>query len=49
MLNQLYTMRATLILDVGTGKQGGRWSDTFIDRVFPVKERTQSLERKVCF
>ena len=48
-LGQPYTMRATLILDIGAGGQGGRWSDAFIERVFPARERSQSLDREVRF
>jgi len=46
---QLYTLRATLIFEVGDGGQSGRWSDAFIERVFPVRERSQSLEREIRF
>lgn len=46
---QLHAVRATLIFEVGNGVQGGRWSDAFIERVFPERERTQSLEREVRF
>jgi hypothetical protein len=46
---QLYTLRATLILAVGEGAPGGRWSDAFVERVFPARERSQSLEREVRF
>jgi hypothetical protein len=47
--NQPYTVRATLVLDVGHGGPSGHWSDTFLERVFPVRERSQSLEREVRF
>jgi len=44
-----YTVRATLVLDVGSGGPGGAWSEAFIERVFPLRERSQSLEREVRF
>ena len=40
---RIYRVRATLTLDVGNGGQGGWWSDAFIERVFPVGERTRAL------
>jgi hypothetical protein len=46
---EIYAVRATLILNVGDGAQGARWSDSFVERVFPAGERTQRLERKVRF
>ena len=48
-LNQPYTVRATLILDVGNGGQSGYWSDAFIERVFPIRERSQSVTREIRF
>ena len=42
-LNHPYQVRATAVLDVGNGGQAGYWSDAFIERVFPVRSRTQSL------
>jgi hypothetical protein len=44
-----YRLRATLILDVGNGGQSGMWSDAFIERVFPVAERSQSRVKEVTF
>ena len=46
---QLHTVRATLIFDTGNGGQGGRWSEPFIERIFPLRERSQSLDRAVRF
>jgi len=46
---QLYTVRATSIFDTGNGGQGGRWSEPFIERIFPLRERSQSLDREVHF
>jgi hypothetical protein len=48
-LNHPYTVRATLILDVGSGGQSGYWSDAFIERVFPIRERSQSVTREIRF
>lgn len=44
-----YRVRGTLSLDVGYGGQSGMWSDAFIERVFPVADRSQSLVREVTF
>ena len=48
-LDRPYTVRATFILDVGSGDQSGHWSDTFIERVFPIRERAQSVTREIRF
>ena len=48
-LNRSYLVRATITLDVGHGGLAGLWSDTFIERVFPARERSQSLEKEVRF
>ena len=44
-----HTVRATLTLDVGSGSMGARWSDTFVERVFPRAERSQALEKDIGF
>jgi len=44
-----YRVRATLTLDVGNGGQRGWWSDAFIERVFPVEERTRTLVSDAAF
>ena len=44
-----YTVRATLTLDVGSGSLGARWSDTFVEGVFPRAERSQALEKDIGF
>lgn len=44
-----YRLRSTLMLDIGMGGQSGYWSDTFIERTFPVRERVQTLEGTVRF
>lgn len=49
VLARPYTVRATLILAIGNGGQGGRWSDAFLERRFPERERSQSLDREVRF
>lgn len=48
-LNRSYTVRATVTLDVGVGGQSGYWSPAFIERVFPVRERTQSMSKAAAF
>jgi len=48
-LNRPYTVRATLILDVGNGGQSGLWSEGFIERIFPIRERSQSVTREIRF
>jgi hypothetical protein len=40
-----YTVRATLTLDVGPGSLGARWSDTFVEGVFPRAERSRPWRR----
>ncbi|MGE5220739.1 MAG: hypothetical protein ACM3SP_27330 [Chloroflexota bacterium] len=49
ILGRTYTVRATVILDIGNGEQAGKWSDTFIERVFPERQRSQFLDRDVQF
>ena len=48
-LNRPYQVRATAILDVGIGGQAGYWSHTFIERVFPISQRTQSITTRAVF
>jgi len=48
-LDRPYAVRATLVLDVGFGGPAGYWSEAFIERVFPMRERSQSLEREIRF
>jgi hypothetical protein len=48
-LNRSYTVRATVTLDVGYGGQAGYWSPSFIEGVFPARERTQSITRQSTF
>jgi hypothetical protein len=42
-LNSRYQVRATVVLDVGMGGQGGYWSDEFIESMFPMSERSKSI------
>jgi hypothetical protein len=42
-LNHRYTVRATLFLSLGMGGEGGYWSDEFVESVFPLRERSQSM------
>jgi len=48
-LGRVYRVQGTLTLSVGTGGQGGRWSNDFIERVFPAAERSQSLVKEAIF
>lgn len=48
-LQRTYRMRATLVLSIGFGGQGGMLSDAFIERVFPATERTQTLVKEIAF
>jgi hypothetical protein len=48
-LNQSYTVRATVVLDVGFGGQSGYWSPAFIEGVFPARERSQSIITQATF
>jgi len=45
----VYLMRGSLVLDVGTGGQNGRWSEPFIEGVFPLRQRSQSVEQEILF
>ena len=49
VLGRPYQVRATAILDVGNGGQSGYWSDTFIERVFPIRSRSQSITTETVF
>lgn len=42
-LNRSYKVRATLILSTPIGGPSGYWSDEFIESVFPLNQRSQSL------
>jgi hypothetical protein len=48
-IGQSYLVRGSLILDVGSGSQNGKWSEQFIDGIFPLRERSQSVEREILF
>lgn len=48
-LNRPYSVRATVTLDVGYGGQSGYWSPTFIEAVFPARERSQSITGHATF
>jgi hypothetical protein len=48
-LDRPYLVRATMTLDVGNGGLAGMWSDAFIERVFPLRERSQSVEKEIRF
>jgi hypothetical protein len=44
-----YRVRGTITLDVGYGGQSGMRSEAFIQRVFPVAERSRFVEKDVSF
>jgi hypothetical protein len=44
-----YSVQATLLLALPTGTGDVRWSDAFIERVFPSRERSQTLTREIEF
>jgi hypothetical protein len=44
-----YSVQATLTLTVPTGTGDVRWTDAFIDRVFPARERSQSMTQEIEF
>lgn len=46
---QRYRVRATLVLDVGIGRNGGWWSDQFVEGVFPRADRSHVLTKDVTF
>lgn len=48
-LGRPYRVRGTLTLSVATGRAGGRWSDAFVERVFPAAERSQAVVKDVAF
>jgi len=43
---RIYSIRATIVLDVGVGSQAGHWSESFIERTFPTHERSQAITRE---
>jgi hypothetical protein len=45
----LTALRAVVTLDVGSGRQSGFWSDEFIQRVFPVEQRTRAMTKELRF
>lgn len=42
-IDHAYNVRATIIFSVGMGGASGYWSDEFIESVFPLRERSQSV------
>jgi hypothetical protein len=42
-LNRPYKVRATLVLSTATGGPSGYWSDEFVEKVFPLSRRSQSM------
>ncbi len=39
----IYSVRATMIFSIGMGGPSGYWSDEFVESIFPLGERTQSI------
>jgi len=48
-LDNSYNVRATIIFSVGMGGASGYWSDGFVESVFPLRERSQSLTQSSRF
>jgi len=48
-LGRAYTVRASVLLDIGFGGQAGYWSDAFIERTFPARDRTRTMTKQVTF
>ena len=48
-LDKPWQVRATLVYSIGTGSYQGKWSDAFIEKHFPVKNRTQTLMKETGF
>jgi hypothetical protein len=44
-----YVVRGTVTFDMGFGGQSGYWSPEFIERVFPLRERSQSMTKEIGF
>jgi len=42
-LNRSYKVRATLILSTPAGGNAGYWSDEFVESIFPLGQRSQSM------
>jgi hypothetical protein len=49
VLGRVYPVRATMTLSVSAGGPSGYWSDAFIERVFPARERSRSITQNVQF
>jgi hypothetical protein len=43
LLNHPYKLKGTAIFSIGMGGPAGYWSDEFLERSFPLRERSQSL------
>ena len=43
LLNHTYSVRGTAILSIGMGGASGYWSDEFLESIFPLRARSQSL------
>lgn len=47
--DRTYEVRGTAILSVPIGDGEARWSDAFVERAFPARERSQSMIKQVKF
>ena len=48
-LYHTYTVQGTLIFDVGNGTPSGYWSDSFVEGLFPEKQRRQFFIKQIRF
>lgn len=44
-----YAVRATMIFSLPTGTGNAEWSDDFVESVFPLRERTQTVTKTITF
>jgi hypothetical protein len=44
-----YTVRTTLTLSVPTGSSSVRWSDAFVESIFPASERSRTFTKELEF
>lgn len=46
---RIYSVRATMVHDVSVGSPAGHGSESFIERTFPIHERSQAITRESRF
>jgi hypothetical protein len=44
-----YVVRATMTFSLPTGTGGGEWSEAFVEKVFPLRERSQTITKTIVF